>query len=157
MCIGFFYTVRTNCHVFAPSLHRPTGAIILLPSQQQPAKSKMPPTRLRTPKHKTHSSLLKRNAKGEIAQWDANSTDGRELKIYMENGCCANLTASGIKEKFVQFKAYDHKTFSGACQRARTTHNKQVGDRNIGPTVTGCEFLFLVLVDCCLALSMVYL
>ena len=80
----------------------------------------------------------KKNEKGEITTWDTNNQDGRELKIYIENGCCEGLTAKPVREKYPQFKKYCYSTFNSAFTNARKTFNHQVRKRAKGL----CEFFF---------------
>ena len=80
----------------------------------------------------------KNNEKGEITTWDTNNQDGRELKIYVENGCCDGLTAKTVREKYPQFKKYCYSTFNSAFTNARKTFNHQGRNRAKGL----CEFFF---------------
>ena len=106
----------------------------------------------RSPKHKSRSptrrssrspnnggSNLEKNEKGEICKWDAHNQDGRELKIYVETGCCDGMTAKPIRLKYPQFQKYAYQTFNGALGNARKSFNTQVRNRAAGL----CEFFFV--------------
>jgi len=69
------------------------------------------------------------NDKGEIINWDGSSQDARELKLYVEHGCCDGLLPVPVKEKYPQFQKYAHNTFAGARLRYRESYNKQVDGR----------------------------
>ena len=66
------------------------------------------------------------NGKGEITKWNCGNQDGRELKIYVENGCTDGLTAKPLREKYPQFKKYAYNTFNSALGNARKAFNTQV-------------------------------
>jgi len=67
----------------------------------------------------------------KIESWKAaDPTDKRELKIYVDNGCCDGLTPIDVMNKFPQFRDYATKTFSSALQTARKSHNKCIHDRH---------------------------
>ena len=71
------------------------------------------------------------NEKGEFLSLLAASSDGRELKMYVENGAIGpDMTPGTVREKFPQYKKYEYNTFSGALRRARNVQNKQVTDRS---------------------------
>ena len=82
---------------------------------------------------------------GKIKQWSLSCLDGRELKIYLENDCCANLTPKQVVVKFPQFSKYSYHTFNSAFQNCKKSicailHNrKQVNCKYISVM---CFFLF---------------
>ena len=86
------------------------------------------------------NSAKKVNEKGEITSWDTNNQDGRELKIYVENGCCDGLTAKPIREKYPQFVKYSYSTFNSALANARKAFNHQVRNRAQGL----CEYFLRI-------------
>lgn len=80
---------------------------------------------------------LKKNEKGEFINWTAKSRDGFDLKVYVENNCCENLTAANIRIKYPQILKYAYTTFNGALGSTRKSFNKTVRERG----VKGCELL----------------
>ena len=84
----------------------------------------------------------KKNQKGEYTQWNASSQDGKELKIYMETGCCDNLSPAQLRMKFPQFNKYFYSTFNSAFHNAKKALNKQLEDRGVGMCKTLILFSF---------------
>ena len=74
---------------------------------------------------------LKKNDKGLYIQWSVKSPDGDDLKIYIENGCIANLKPKEIREKYPQFKKYSYATFNSALSGIRKSHNNQIRNRAV--------------------------
>ena len=81
----------------------------------------------------------KKNDRGEIISWKANSQDGRELKAYFEAGACKGLTPMQSRLKFSQFDKYKYSTYSSAFNNTKRAINNQIKDRG----VKKCE-----LIDC---------
>ena len=88
------------------------------------------PARRRSPRNADAADNL--NETGEITKWNCGNQDGRELKIYVENGCCDGLTAKPVREKYPQFNKYAYATFSSALNNARKAFNTQVRNRAKG-------------------------
>ena len=73
----------------------------------------------------------KRNSKGEIISWKADSQDGKELKAYFEAGACKGLTPMQSRLKFPQFNKYSYSTYSSAFNNAKKAFNNQIKDRGV--------------------------
>ena len=71
----------------------------------------------------------KTNAEGKISEWKSNCEDGRELKVYVENGCCDNMTAKTVMLKFPQFGKYNYSHFNSAFQNCKKTINMSISNR----------------------------
>ena len=71
----------------------------------------------------------KTNAEGKISEWKSNCEDGRELKVYVENGCCDNMTAKTVMLKFPQFGKYNYSHFNSAFQNCKKTINTSISNR----------------------------
>ena len=69
------------------------------------------------------------NEKGEITRWDSKGRDGRELAVYVENGCCDAMTAKYVREKFPQFQKYQYACFNAALGGVRRRFNGAVRNR----------------------------
>ena len=78
-----------------------------------------------------HGKGLKKNDKGEFIQWTAQSRDGHDLKIYVENGCTDGYTPKDVREKFPQFKKYTYSAFNGALTNVRKSFNNSVRNRGV--------------------------
>ena len=88
------------------------------------------PARRRSPRNADAEDEL--NEKGEITKWNCNNQDGRELKIYVENGCTDGLTAKPLRDKYPQFKKYAYTTFNSAYGNAKKAFNTQIRNRAKG-------------------------
>ena len=88
------------------------------------------PARRRPPRNTDAADDL--NEKDEITKWNCINQDGRELKIYVENGCTDGLTAKPVREKYPQFKKYSYTTFNSAYSNAKKTFNTQIRNRAKG-------------------------
>ena len=65
------------------------------------------------------------NEEGLIKSWSASCRDGIELKIYVENDCCAGLTPTQVRTKFPQFMKYTYGSFNSAFQNIKKQANAQ--------------------------------
>ena len=65
------------------------------------------------------------------------SRDGREMKIYVENGCAEGLVPRAFVEKFPQFRKYDTKKIADSVRRVKSAHLKTVSER--GQLKDKCE------------------
>jgi hypothetical protein len=72
----------------------------------------------------------KKNDKGLIMNWSCKSRDGRELKYYVDGGCCDDLEPKNVRLKFPQFLLYMPGTFSSALSNARKSRNDTVRNRS---------------------------
>ena len=90
------------------------------------------PARKRSPRNADAEDKDEFNEKGEIMKWNCNNQDGRELKIYVKNGCTTGLTANPLQEKYPQLNKYAYHTFNSALTNARKAFNTQVRNRAKG-------------------------
>ena len=58
------------------------------------------------------------------------SRDGREMKVYVENGCTEGLAPRQLIEKYPQFKRYDSKQIADAFRRTKSALLKTVSERS---------------------------
>jgi hypothetical protein len=72
----------------------------------------------------------KKNDKGLIINWSCKSQDGRELKYYVDGGCCDDMEPKKVRVKFPQFAIYTSSTFCSALSNCRKTRNDTVRNRS---------------------------
>ena len=48
----------------------------------------------------------KLDEEGKVKQWSATCRDGKDLKIYLEYGCCDDLSPAQVRSKYQQFSKY---------------------------------------------------
>ena len=73
----------------------------------------------------------KRNTKGGIISWKADSQDGKELKAYFEAGACKGLIPMQSQLKFPQFNKYSYSSYSSAFNNAKKAFNNQIKHRGV--------------------------
>jgi hypothetical protein len=101
------HTMPTNLQII--QIYPSTNSTMAKGAGKSPAKLKEP----------------KKNANGEIMNWDSNWSDAIYLRMLVEKEEVDGMTVSQVQKHFPQFQKYSNKPLTGGLKTARNSFAKE--------------------------------